>query len=129
MPCVTSQYTNPKNVFTPKPQNPSPMEEVACHDLEWHSGPCPTLTYPWLDLESIGLGEMPHADDLTTWQNQANHTTMPKSQLYTQKCIWQITKCSMHMSNRKVKYKGDIDQPSMPKNIPSLVPKPFRLCT
>ena len=49
---------------------------------------------------------------------------MPKIQLYTQKCIRQIFKCSMHVSNRKVVYKGHIDQRSMPKNIPSLAPKP-----
>ena len=66
MPCVKSHYINPKNVFTPKPLNPSPIGEVACHGLEWHSGPCPTLTEPWLDLESNGLGELPHEDDLTT---------------------------------------------------------------
>ena len=78
MPCVKSHYINPKNVFTPKPLNPSPIGEVACHGLEWHSGPCPTLTQPWLDLESIGLGELFHEDDLITWQNQANHTIMPK---------------------------------------------------
>ena len=35
---------------------------------------------------------------------------MPKIQSYTQKCIRQIFKCSMHVSNRKVVYKGDIDQ-------------------
>ena len=35
---------------------------------------------------------------------------MPKNQLYTQKCIRQIFKCSMHVSNRKAVYKGDIDQ-------------------
>ena len=69
--------------------------------------PYPDIT--WLDLESIGLGELPHEDDLVTWQNQANHTIMPKSQLYTQKCIRQISKCSMRVSNRKVVYKGDID--------------------
>ena len=63
-----------------------------------------------MDLESNGLGELPHEDDLTTWQNQANHTIMPKIQLYTQKCIRQKFKCSMHVSNRKVVYKGDIDQ-------------------
>ena len=44
MPCAKSHYINPKNVFTPKPLNPSPKGEVACHGLEWHSGPCPTLT-------------------------------------------------------------------------------------
>ena len=44
---------------------------------------------------------------------------MPKIQLYTQKCIRQMFKCSMHVSNRKVIYKGDIDQKSMPKNIPT----------
>ena len=129
MPCVTTHYTNPKNVFTSKLLNPSPIGEVACHDLEWHSGPCPTLTKTWLDLESNGLGGLPHEDDLTTWQNQANHTIMPKSQLYTKKCIRQISKCSMHVSNRKVIYKGDIAQRSMPKNIPSLAPKPLQLCT
>ena len=129
MPFVKSHYTNPKNVFTPKPLNPSPMGEVACHCIEWLSGPCPTLTKPWLDLESIGLGELPHEDDLTTWQNQAKHTIMPRDQLYTQKCIRQIFKCSMHVSNRRVKYKGDIDQTSMPKNIPSLAPKLPLLCT
>ena len=64
----------------------------------------------------------------TTWQNQANHTIMPKSQLYTQKCIRQISKCSMHVSNRNVVYKGDIDRRSMPKNIPSLTLKPHLLC-
>ena len=48
---------------------------------------------------------------------------MPKIQLYTQKCIRQIFKFSMHVSNRKVVYNGDIDQRSMPKNIPSLAPK------
>ena len=129
MPCVKSHYINPKNVFPPKPLNLSPIGEVAYHGLEWHSGSCPTLTKPWLDLESIGLGEEPHEDDPTTRQNQANHNIMPKNQLYTQKCIRQIFKCSMHVSNRKVVYKGDIDQRSMPKNIPSLAPKPLRLCT
>ena len=127
--CVTSHYTNPKNVFTPKPLNPSPMGEVACHGLEWHSGPCPTLRYFWLDLESIGLGELPHEDDLTTWQNQANHTIVPNIQLYTQKCIRQISKCSMHVSNRKVVYRGDKDRRFVPRNIPSLAPKPLQLCT
>ena len=50
---------------------------------------------------------------------------MPKIQLYTQKCIRQIFKCFMHVSKRKVVYKGDIDQRSMPKNIPLLAPKPL----
>ena len=129
MQCVKSLYINPKNVFTSKPPNSSPTREVACHGLEWHSGPCPTLTYPWLDLGSNGLRDMPHEDDLKTWQNQANHTIMPKIQLYNQKCIRQIFECSMHVSNRKVVYKGDIDQRSMLKNIPSLAPKPIGLCT
>ena len=31
----------------------------------------------------------------------------------------------MHVSNRRVIYKGYIDQMSMPKNIPSLAPKPL----
>ena len=129
MPCVKNPYTNPKKVFTPKPLNPSPMGGVTCHGLEWHSGPCPTLTYPWLDLELIGLGEQPHENDLTTWQNQANHTIMPKGQLYTQRSTPQISKCSMHVSNRRVVYKGDIDQRFMPKNVPSLALKPLWLCT
>ena len=49
---------------------------------------------------------------------------VPKIQLYTQNCIRQEFKCSMHVSNRNVIYKGDIDQRSMPKNIPTLAPKP-----
>ena len=84
---------------------------------------------PWLDLESIELGEVPHEDDLTTWQNQANHTIMPKNQLYTQKCIRQVFKCSMHVSNRNVIYKGDMDQRPMPSNIPTLALKPLRIYT
>ena len=53
----------------------------------------------------------------------------PKIELYTQKCIRQMFKCSMHVSNRNVLYKGEIYQGSMPKNIPSLAPKPLQLCT
>ena len=52
---------------------------------------------------------------------------MPKIQLYTQKCIRQVFKCSMHVSNRKVIYKGDIDQRSMPEDIPTLAPKPLQI--
>ena len=37
MPCAKRHYTNPKNVFTPKPLNASPIGEVVCHGLEWHS--------------------------------------------------------------------------------------------
>ena len=91
--------------------------------MSWPGGALRTMPYPditLVGLESNGLGELPHEDDLTTLQNQANHTIMPKSQLYTQKCIRQISKCSMHVSNRKVVYKGDIDQRSMPKNFPIL---------
>ena len=76
-------------------------------------------------LPTYLLGEVPHEDDLTTWQNQANHTIMPQNFLYTQKCIPQIFKCSMHVSNGKVIYKGDIDQRWMPKNIPTLALKPL----
>ena len=54
---------------------------------------------------------------------------MPKIQLYTQICIRQMFKCSMHVSNRKVIYKGDIDQSSIPKNIPTLGPEPLGICT
>ena len=72
MPCVTSQYTNPKNVFAPKPLYPSRIGKVTCHGLEWHSGPCPTLTYTWLDLESNGLGEMTYEFELITCHKTAN---------------------------------------------------------
>ena len=47
----------------------------------------------------------------------------PNIQLYTQKCIQQVFKCSMHVSNRKVIYKGDIDERSMPKDIPIFGPQ------
>ena len=53
-------------------------------------------------------------------------TIVPKVQLYTQKCIQQVFKCSMHVSDRNSKYKGDIDQTSTPKNIQTLAPKPLR---
>ena len=43
MPCVKSHYINPKNVFTPKPLNPSPIGEVACHGLEWPVTPADLL--------------------------------------------------------------------------------------
>ena len=72
MPYVKSHYINPKNVFTPKPLNPSPLGEVAYHGVEWHSGPCPTLTYTWLDLESNGLREMTYEFELITCQKTAN---------------------------------------------------------
>ena len=90
-----------------------------------------TMPYPDITLVELCVEwawRTDHEDDLTTWQNQANHTIMPKSQLYTQKCIRQISKCSMPVSNRNVVYKGNIDQTSMPKNIPSLAPKLLRLC-
>ena len=47
---------------------------------------------------------------------------MPKIQLYTQKCIRQMFKCSMHVSNREVIYKGDLDQKSTPKKIQHRLP-------
>ena len=72
MPCVTSHYINPKNVFTPKPLNPSPKKDVACDGLEWHSGPCPTLTETWLDLGSNGLRELTYEFELITCQKTAN---------------------------------------------------------
>ena len=50
---------------------------------------------------------------------------MPENQLYTQKCIRQIFKCSMHVSNRRVIYKGDVNQKLMPRNIPTLDRKPL----
>ena len=84
MPCVKIHYTNPKNVFTPKPLNPSPMGEVACHGLEWHSGPCPTLTYTWLDLEPRGLRDMPHEFELITCKKLPIHTILAIYQIYAQ---------------------------------------------
>ena len=54
---------------------------------------------------------------------------MPKIQLYTQECIREVFKCSMHVSNQKVIYKGDIDQMLMPKNIPTFAPKPLQIYT
>ena len=50
---------------------------------------------------------------------------MPKIQLYTEKCIRQIFKCSMHVSNQKVIYKGDIDRKALAqeyRNIGSQTP-------
>ena len=85
MPCVKSPYINPKNVFPRKPLNPSPIGEVACHGLEWHSGLCPTLTQPWLDLESIGFGDMPHEFELITCQKLPIHTILAIYQTYAQK--------------------------------------------
>ena len=41
----------------------------------------------------------------------------------------QVFKCPMHVSNQRVIYKGDIDQRSMPKNIPTSAPKPLRIYT
>ena len=72
MPCVKSHYANPKNVFTSKPLCPSLIGEVACHGLEYHSGPCSTLTSTWLDLESDGLRDMRHEFELITHQKTAN---------------------------------------------------------
>ena len=100
--------------------------------MSWRRVALRTMPYP--DITLVGLGvewgwRTAHEDDLTTWQNQANHTIMPTNQLHTQKCIWQMFICSMHLSNRRVIYKGDINQRSMPKNIPSLAPKLPRLCT
>ena len=45
MPCVTSHYTNPKNVFTPKPLNPSPIGEVTTLNNNNEAGHNPTLTF------------------------------------------------------------------------------------
>ena len=84
MPCVKIHYINPKNVFIPKPLNPSPIEEVACHGLEWHSGPCPTLTYTWLDLESNGLRDMPHEFELITCKKLPIHTILAIYHIYAQ---------------------------------------------
>ena len=78
-------YMNPKNVFTPKPLNPSPVGKVACHGPDWHSGPCPTLTLPWLDLESNGLRDMPHEFELITNQKLPIHTILAIYQTYAQK--------------------------------------------
>ena len=43
---------------------------------------------------------------------------MPENQLYTQRCIRQIFNCSMHVSNRKAVYKGDIDQTFLAQEYP-----------
>ena len=43
--CGTESWPPSCRRRTPKPLNPSPIGEVACHGPEWHSGPCPTLTY------------------------------------------------------------------------------------
>ena len=67
---------------------------------------------------------------MTSQHNKIRHITiMPNIQLYTQKCIRQMFKCSMHVSNRKVIYKDDSDRRSMPKNIPTLTLKPLQICT
>ena len=95
--------------------------------MSWPRVALRTMPYP--DITLVGLGELPHEDDLTTWQNQTNHTIVAKVQLCTQKCMLQMFICSMHVSSRKVIYKGDIDQRSMPTNIASLAPKPLLLCT
>ena len=58
-----------------------------------------------------------------------NHTIVPKIQLNTQQCIQQILKYSMHVSNRKVMYQGDIDERYMPKSIPTLAPKSLWIYT
>ena len=47
----------------------------------------------------------------------------PKSIIYSK-----MHTANMHVSNRKVVYKGDIDQRSMPKNIPSLAPVMYMIC-
>ena len=82
--CQKSLHKPQKRVFSPKPVNPSPMGEVACHGLEWHSGPSPTLTYTWLDLGSNGLRDMPHEFELITCQKLAIHTILAIYQMYAQ---------------------------------------------
>ena len=84
MPYVKSHYINPKNVFTPKPLNPSPIGDVSRHGLERHSGPCPTLTYTWLDLGSNGLRDMPHDLEHITCQKLPIHTILAIYQIYAQ---------------------------------------------
>ena len=96
--------------------------------MSWPRVALRTMPYPDITLVGVGV-DWAWRGQRATGQNQANHTIMRKNQLYTQKCIRQIFKCSMHVSNRNVVYKGDIDQTSMPKNIPSLAPNPLRLCT
>ena len=51
MPCVTSHYTNPKNVFTPKPLNLSPKGGVG---VSWPRVALRTMPYP--DITLVGLG-------------------------------------------------------------------------
>ena len=49
--------------------------------MSWPRVALRSMPYPDINLVGLGvvwLGELPHEDDLTTWQNQANHTIMPK---------------------------------------------------
>ena len=123
MPCVKSHYINPKNVFTPKPPNPSPMWGVACHGLGWHSGPCPILTLPWFDLESNGLGDMPHEFELITCQKLPIHTILAKYEIYAQYLSYHLSEGSKHAWNRSLVFIKDGDQMSMPMYIPTLPSK------
>ena len=51
MPCVKSQYTNPKNVFTPKPIYPSP---IGGGGVSWLRMALRAMPYP--DITLVGLG-------------------------------------------------------------------------
>ena len=50
MPCVKSHYINPKNVFTPKPLNPSPTWGGG---VSWLRMALRTMPYP--DISLVGL--------------------------------------------------------------------------
>ena len=68
---------------------------------------------------------------MTSQHSKIRHITpyCPKFNYILKKCIRQVFRCSMQVSNRKVIYKGNIDQRSMPKNIPTLAPKPLHIYT
>ena len=51
MPCVKSHYINPKNVFTSKPLNPSPIKGGG---VSWPGVALRTMPYP--DITLVGLG-------------------------------------------------------------------------
>ena len=120
MPCVTSHYINPT---TPKPIYPSPIGEVACHGLEWHSGPCPTLTEPWLDLGLNGLREMTYEFELITCQKSANSHHIGISNICQNwlPLIRRLKACNEVYSSWRIETKG------MPMYIPTLPSKPLRI--
>ena len=51
MPCVKSHYTNPKNVYSPKPLNPSLKRGGG---VSWPRVALSAMPYP--DISLVGLG-------------------------------------------------------------------------